>query len=734
MLGMEGKGVYPIPEDEVERLEFLSACALTGRPGQREFDELTRLAAELFEAPIALVTLVSERDQWLHGRTGLQVDGTARDVSFCAHAIAGTQPFIVPDAAADPRFADNPLVTGEPHIRFYAGAPIMTREGVRLGAVCVIDREPRPDFQTQDARALVRLARMVARRIEARRSESEDKAMGSFAEATALAILTTDGEGVITSWNAAAERLFGHPRAHAIGRSMDLIIPERFHDAHHAGLKRVKRGGETKLIGKTVEVTARRANGDEFPIELSLSAWPTPTGIALGAHVQDVSARHAREAALEHLAAHDQLTGLLTSKALRERLGQRLDDEGRAAVLAFDLDGFKAVNDTLGHEVGDALLQALAIRLIAAASPDWVIGRLGGDEFAVLLPSEADLFTAREAAGTLLVALADTFQVSGYRLHLSASIGVALAPDHASDADELLTRADLAMFRAKRGGGRGYRLFDASMRAELAARRAVNEELRQAQSANQWELHYQPQVRLSDGALTGVEALLRWRHPRWGMLATAAFISVLETHLVAYEVGQWVLNESCRQLAAWRSQGLNVPRISCNLFGAQVQAEGLVADVETALTRHGLQPTELELEITETIALRHDDEALQPLSALVERGVGIALDDFGTGFASLSTLKRAPLTRLKIDRSFVADICTDRHSAAVIGGILSIGTALEIDVIAEGVETLEQQMALQALGCTQAQGYLFGRPLGSEIFAQVHSGHDRVFQALHRSL
>ena len=359
---------------------------------------------------------------------------------------------------------------------------------------------------------------------------------------------------------------------------------------------------------------------------------------------------------------------------------------------------------------------------------------MGGDEFAVLLPSEADLFTAREAAGTLLLALADTFQVGGHRLHLSASIGVALAPDHASDADELLTRADLAMFRAKRGGGRGYRLFDASMRAELAARRAVNEELRQAQSANQWELHYQPQVRLSDGALTGVEALLRWRHPRWGMLAPAAFISVLETHLVAYEVGQWVLNESCRQLAAWRSQGLNVPRISCNLFGAQVQAQGLVADVETALTRHGLQPTELELEITETIALRHDDEALQPLSALVERGVGIALEDFGTGFASLSTLKRAPLTRLKIDRSFVADICTDRHSAAVIGGILSIGTALEIDVIAEGVETLEQQTALQALGCTQAQGYLFGRPLGSEMFAQVHSSHDRVFQALHRSL
>ncbi|WP_375428542.1 putative bifunctional diguanylate cyclase/phosphodiesterase [uncultured Sphingomonas sp.] len=716
--------MYPIPEDEAERLELLSACALTGRPARREFDEITRLAAELFDAPIALVTLVTEHEQWLHGRTGLQVDGTRRDVSFCAHAIASDRPFIVTDAAADPRFAENVLVTGEPYIRFYAGAPITTRDGVRVGAVCVIDREPRPHFKSEEARPLVRLARMVARSIEARRHENEGKAVGSFAEATALAILTTDAEGVITSWNGAAERMFGYLRMDAVGRSMDLIIPERFHDAHHAGLERVKRGGETKLVGKTVEVTARRADGEEFPIELSISAWPTPAGVALGAHAQDVSVRHARDAALEHLAAHDQLTGLLNPKAFRERLRQRLDDGRSAAVLAFDLDGFKAVNDSLGHDVGDALLQALAIRLRSATSPDWVIGRLGGDEFAVLLSPEADLFTAREAACALLGAFVGVFHVAGHRLNLAASIGVALVPDHADDADELMMRADLAMFRAKRGGGRGYRLFDGSMRAELAARRAFNEELRQAQISNQWELHYQPQVRLADGALIGAEALLRWRHPQWGVLAPAAFMSVLETHLVAYEVGQWVLDETCRQLAAWRSRGLDVFRISCNLFGAQVHTRGLVTEVEAALARHGLQPADLELEITETIALRHDDETLQPLFALVERGIGIALDDFGTGFASLSTLKRAPLTRLKIDRSFVADVCADRHSAAVIGGILSIGSALDIDVIAEGVETHEQRTALQALGCTQGQGYLYGRPLDGEAFARRYSRMD----------
>ena len=711
--------MYPIPQDEAERLEFLSACALTGRPAEREFDELTRLAAELFDAPIALVTLVAEHDQWLHGRTGLTVDGTPRDVSFCAHAIDGDRPFIVPDAVADPRFAENALVTGEPHVRFYAGAPITTRDGVRLGAVCVIDREPRPDFRDEDARALTRLARMAARRFEERRDERAGRAVGSFAEATALAILTTDEDGVITSWNASAERLFGFAREDAIGRSMDLIIPERFHDAHHAGLERVKRGGRAKLVGKTVELVARRADGSEVPIELSISAWPTPNGLALGGHAQDISARRAREAALEHLAAHDQLTGLLNLKAFREGLRQRLEQGQRAGVLAFDLDGFKAVNDSLGHAVGDALIQALAVRLRSVAAPDWAVARLGGDEFAVLLPPDADLFAARDAAGALLAAFADVFHVAGHRLHLAVSIGVALAPDHAQDADELMMRADLAMFRAKRAGGRGYRLFDASMRAELEARRAFNEELRQAHISGQWELHYQPQVRLSDGVLTGAEALLRWGHPQWGVLSPSTFLPVLETHVVAYEVGQWVLDESCRQLAAWRAEGLDVPRISCNLFGAQVHGRGLVAQVEAALARHGLRSSDLELEITETIALRHDDETLQPLFALVGRGVGIALDDFGTGFASLSTLKRAPITRLKIDKSFVADVCADRHSGAVIGGILSIGDALGVDVIAEGVETGEQQAALEALGCRQAQGYRFGRPLTGDAFADA---------------
>lgn len=561
-----------------------------------------------------------------------------------------------------------------------------------------------------------------ARRAAARLENAPDKAVSSFAEATALAIMTTDADGAITSWNASAERLFGHWRDEVLGRPLHIIIPERFRRAHDAGFERVRAGGEPKLAGKTVEVVALKADGSEFPIELSLATWRTGEGLAFGAHAQDISERRAREAELQHLATSDGLTGLFTCRSFRDRVERRLRDGQSAAVLAIDLDGFKSINDSLGHAVGDALLQTITLRLQACAGPDWTLGRLGGDEFAILLPPGYDLFETRAAAASILATLGDAFHVSGFQLHVGASIGMARAPDHASELDELLMRADLAMFRAKRDGGRTFRLFDAAMHSELAARRAFKEELRQAHIGRQWELDYQPQVRLSDGTLTGAEALLRWRHPRWGVVMPSAFMPVLETHSVALEVGNWVLDEACRRLAAWRSRGLAVPRVSVNLFSAQVHGQSLTTEVRGALGRHGLTAADLELEITETIALRHDDDALAPLFELVQEGVGIALDDFGTGFASLSTLKRVPFTRLKVDRSFVRDVCTDPHSEAVIEGILAIGARLRISIVAEGVETAEQRARLAALGCGEGQGFLFGAGVPGREFQRDQGG------------
>jgi diguanylate cyclase (GGDEF)-like protein len=374
------------------------------------------------------------------------------------------------------------------------------------------------------------------------------------------------------------------------------------------------------------------------------------------------------------------------------------------------MDGFKLVNDAFGHNAGDALLQMIAVRMTAAID-DGLLARVGGDEFALLLPGCTDLFQIVAAAQALLDAFVDDFTIGDHEVSVGASIGIAIAPLHAGEVDELMVRADLALFRAKKRGGRAYCLFDTAMASEQTARRAFKDELRQAYEHGEWRLHYQPQVNLRDGSLIGVEALLRWQHPTRGLLPPATFMPILETHLVAYEIGCWVLNEACRQFAAWRELGLDVGRVGVNLFGSQFRAGTLEAVVSNALMTHALRPQDLELEITETIAIRHDDDALRPMRSLFEAGVGIALDDFGTGFASLSTLQRFPLTRLKIDRSFVMNVATDAQSAVIVKNVAAIGKGLGLSVIAEGIESIDQKRTLLAIGCDEGQGYMYGKPM-----------------------
>ena len=278
----------------------------------------------------------------------------------------------------------------------------------------------------------------------------------------------------------------------------------------------------------------------------------------------------------------------------------------------------------------------------------------------------------------------------------------------------MILRADLALLTAKRSGGRICRVFDTGMNNQLALRRAFKDEMLEATRSSQWRLVYQPQRSLSDGRLVGVEALLRWDHPTRGMLTPADFLSVLETHPVAYQVGCWALNEACRQLASWRAMGVDVPRVAVNLFAAQFASGSLQDSVGGALCRHALAPLDLELEITETIALRPGESMTDALNELRGAGVHIALDDFGTGFASLSTIKQLPMTRLKIDRSFVEDVCEEAHSAAIVAAMVCLAERLGLEVVAEGIETGAQRDALLGMGCLIGQGYLLGRPVAAE--------------------
>lgn len=715
---------FPIPADERERLRRLPAYDLLGSPSEPEYDDIAKLCAELFDVPVCLLTFMGEHEQWTKAQFGADLRSLPRETSFCTHTIADDAPTVVADASTDARFRDNPLVRAEAGVRFYAGAPVTAADGVRLGALCVIDTRARSDFTPEKARLLTRMAGIVSTRVEARRAARMTDAVGSFADATRIALITADAGGRVTSWNPAAAALFGHRREDMLGNALDVIVPDRFRAAHNAGMARCAAGGGP-AVSRTVEVIALHRDGAEFPIELTLCSWVAEDGVAVGAQAQDIAARRARQADLEHLARHDELTGLINRGGFREAVEARLARGGDAAVLAIDMDGFKGVNDTLGHAVGDALLQTAALRMTACVG-DALLGRLGGDEFAVLMPAGSDLHAASATARCLLDGFAEVFAVAGHQLHVGASIGIALGPEQADDVDDLLVRADLALFRAKGDGGRCCRLFDGTMRSQLAARRAFADELRDALPGGQWELHYQPQVGLPDGALIGAEALLRWRHPRWGLLMPATFMPVLETHLVAFEVGCWVMREACAQLARWRRAGLDVPRIGVNLFSAQVHARSLGTVVADALAHAGLRPGDLELEITENIAIVHEDDALAPLHALLAQGVGVAFDDFGTGFASLSTLQRFPLSRIKIDRRFVRDIRAEPHSMAIVRGIVAMGDQLGLEVIAEGVETPEQQGKLETLGCRQAQGFLYGAGMEGDAFLAAFAAPARA--------
>lgn len=700
------------------RLEALSGFWIAGTAPEPRFDAIAQLAAQLFDTPMAFITLVEKDIQRFKAVHGIDMPDIARSISFCTHTIQGEDVFVVPDMQADTRFRDSPLVTAAPFVRFYAGAPLTTKDGFRIGALCIADTMPR-QFDERQRQTLKLLASLVMEQMRLRQEEIVRSTVMNFSDATGLALFSINAAGRIEFVNRAALCLFGYEHHEMIGQPIDIIIPDRFRGAHHAGLARVLAGGSTKLIGKTVEVVARKRDQTEVPIEISLSIWNDERGVGMGAIIRDISDRRDRDARLLRMANQDTLTGL-SNRHRFEKLLQEVLSENRAATVALlDLDGFKDVNDSLGHTVGDALLQAVAVRLPSVLAANVTVARFGGDEFAILLPDAATPDEALISIGAVHSAFETPFEVGGHVFQVAATIGFALAPQHGADAEELLASADFALYRAKQSGGSALLMFEPEMRNDALARRATQDELLRALQNGELALHYQPQVSLSDGHIFGMEALIRWQHPEHGLLFPGAFLPALESSSLALPVGWWVLNEACRQAAEWRANGLPPVKISVNLFAAQYRAGTLVQHVADALAEHGLPPSALGLEVTETIALLNDDHAFAAMRILRDLGVGIAFDDFGTGYASLSSLQRFPLTTLKIDRSFISDMLDNPHDAAITRAMLTMGNELGLETVAEGIETEEQEIALRLLGCKAGQGYRYGKALPAEQAATL---------------
>ena len=537
-------------------------------------------------------------------------------------------------------------------------------------------------------------------------------------------IIFTDEAHRILSINPATTQMTGYETFELIGQTVFGLIDldeGQSQEAFEADIAlRASWQGE-------LEVT--RKNGNSFPAGTRVNRVDDPQS-GLPAHyvwiLADITERKQSEERMRHIAQHDALTGLPNRMALLMRLAQLLPEARRhgwkIAMMFLDLDRFKIINDTLGHQIGDELLREVACRLSGVVRETDFVARLGGDEFVIILPGISSAADAAIAAGKAIAALSSAIEANGHELHTSPSIGISLFPDDGPDANTILKNADTAMYHAKAAGRNNFQFFAAEMNQLTSERLNIEHKLRHAIARNELALCFQPQFDASGTTPTGVEALVRWHHPTEGMIPPARFIPVAEETGIIVEIGEWVLATACHEMKRWIDAGLRPLRIAVNVSARQLRRRDFCETVANALTVSGLPAELLELEITESSVMENPQEAVLILERLGRMGVTLAIDDFGTGYSSLAYLKLFPIDHLKIDRSFVADIETDLNDRAIAFGTIALAHSLGLRVIAEGVETEDQLELLRTNGCDEVQGFLFSKPLNSTAaFAFLHA-------------
>jgi diguanylate cyclase (GGDEF)-like protein len=596
----------PLPINEADRLHALQQLQILDSPPEADFDAIVRLACTLSNSPMATISLVDSERQWFKSRLGLAATETSRSVAFCAWTICGSEPLEIEDALLDPRFANNPLVRGEPGIRYYLGLPLVLSDGETLGTLCVFDRVPRR-LDGACLESLRVLARSVVAELELRRR-----------------VLRLEREIV---WRQQTER--------------NLV----------------------------------------------------------------------------QLATRDSLTRLPNRAALIDRLQQATALARRRgdplALLFLDLDRFKWVNDSLGHAAGDALLREAATRLRACLREADTVARLGGDEFALLLPGVAHEGEVEAIAQQVIAAVSLPVMLEGHQVQIGCSIGAAIFPQHGEHEEVLLRHADLAMYAAKQSGSDRFCLYAESMSQRAIERMTLESELRAGIEGGQLRLWYQPQICLANYRLSGLEALVRWQHPKLGLLPPDRFVPVAEDCGAIWALGLKVLDLAVGQLASWDAQGLVLPRMAVNVSAAQLREE-LPAALSEILARHGIAANRLELELTETALAADGPAVIGLLQRLQAMGATVAIDDFGVGYSSLALLRRLSISTLKIDRSFVTEVDSNGQDAAIVEAIVAMARSLGLRTVAEGVETPTHNVALRVMGCDHAQGYLYSRPMAPD--------------------
>jgi diguanylate cyclase (GGDEF)-like protein/PAS domain S-box-containing protein len=539
------------------------------------------------------------------------------------------------------------------------------------------------------------------------------------------AVICTNIANCITFLNVVAERMTGWSWKEAAGRPLPEVF-QRVEAASRAPLSIPPPGlGRAPSRPPPSSAILVRRDGLEIPIEGSVAPINDREGKATGAVIvfRDVSATRAMSLQMTHAAEHDFLTGLPNRMLLNDRIKQAIVNakrhEKQVAVLFLDLDGFKHINDSLGHSIGDKLLQSIGKRLVDCGRATDTVSRQGGDEFVVLLSEVQHAEDAAVAAARMLTAVAEAHSIDDHELHVTTSIGVSVYPDDGEDAEALIKNADTAMYQAKENGRHSYQYFKPAMNARAVERQSIEEGLRRALERNEFSLHYQPKVDFETGAIAGAEALLRWTHPTRGPVSPAQFIPVAEECGLILPIGRWVLRRACAQAQAWIQAGLAPATMAVNVSAKQFRGDSFLKDLLATLEESGLDPRLLEIELTESVLMKHAESAASILGTLRDSGVQVAVDDFGTGYSSLSYLRKFPIDALKIDQSFVGRIGIAADDASIVTAVISMARSLKLRVVAEGVETFEQAEFLRTQACDQAQGYYFSRPVLPEQFANL---------------
>lgn len=710
----------PLPYNEEERLRVLRSYCVLDSPPEAGFDHLTQLATSLFQTPIALISLIDEQRQFFISAQGIYFRESPRDTSFCAYSILGNEPLVILDTEQNDCFRTNPFVMEDPHIRFYAGAPLIGRDGMTLGGFSIIDTKPRSAFTVKERECLQQFAELTVSLMEHRlypeqMARIENEIVQANERYKLATQATTEG---IWDWDCATDTLYMSANARAIvgedAVDKNTQIAAWMDRIHPADMDHVMRLA-------TLQQNQQMSFYNEYRVSHEDGGWRwiANRGIALrnndgepirlvGA-VIDITARK----------TVDLLTGLHTRTHLLHHLEQVMHMESgvcyKPALYVIGLDSFKLLNSGLGRASGDKVLQEVGLRLSTLTShhADNMAARISGDEFVVVLADRQNELEVLQAAEELSAVLGKPIVLDHREISLSMGIGIANCSDACEDAAEFLQCGEIALRESKLQGSGRKLLFSEKMRYGMLRQIELSSALRNAIANEELDVYYQPKLHLNEKKVMGFEALVRWNHPDLGMVPAEEFITIAERFDLIIELGMFVLTRSLAQLSEWRECGLvdAGTSMAVNLSAHQLKDSRLISTLEMLMTKYAIPPSCVSLEVTEGVLITDTDRANEILEQLKRTGVRLELDDFGTGYSSLSYLQRFPFDGLKIDRSFVMSMMQSSEKAALVRSIVALGQTLNLHVIAEGIETTEHLYMLQEMGCTLGQGYLFSRPL-----------------------